>query len=567
MAASRYSFDVEIRHGKRWVIDCVRTLEHEALNRANELFANPKCAGARVIRTWKRPDGVAVDTEIFCETREVAEDTTVRITPVDAVNVKCETLKDYFGFKSRQTMARIFREYLAKVAVTPTEILHNLRHLKRLSEKDGLIRAAVDMVATLQGRPGEQDTKTRRDELVKALDGMFARAREIDPASLPKLDRKFSDVMASLGPDIDSDRRDYLVLAALSRDLSDIPNWVGKLEMLCGMAEAESAGAALDLLDGVIADVLATDVIQEIIGLQVNLAATIRALLDVADGIVPTTRSGTAAITARLCQLLADRKLPASRRCVVERAHRALRAPHPLKPNDPAEEPAELRKIIARVLTPTGLHSGPDTAHALTLRFARTVEQGGKTGRRVAIKGLFLAMPDMAIGVLYLCEAARSDLAREHLADMEAVFDVVLKTKSIAEFCDQNLDFQGRMARATAAHHAMASSPYSSLIRERITGHIDDLLERFVVDEQIIEKLDQPGSPLRDRALRLVRFCGSGLLPNGKALTKARERVVALLKQPDFPTRFVAGIDDPVAAQAALRDFFLLLKSNGVHGG
>jgi hypothetical protein len=567
MAAPRYSFDIQTRHGQRWVIDCVETLEHAARTRATELFANPKCAGVRVIRTWRRPDGLEVDTEIFCQTREVADDTTVRITQVDAVKSRCETLKDYFGFESRQTMARIFREYLAKISVTPTEILHNLRHLKRLSEKDGLMRAAVDMVATLQRRPGEEDTKTRREELYKAVDDMFARARTIDPARLPKLDRKFSDVMASLGPDIDSDQRDYLMLAALSRDLGEIPNWVGKLELLCGMAETESVRTALDLLDGVIADILATDVIEEIIGLQPNLGATIHALLDLADGIEPTTRSGAGAVTARLCQLVADAKLPASRRCIAERAHRALRIPRPLKPNDPAEEPAELRKIIARVLTPTGLHSGPDTAHALTLRFARTVEQGGRTGRRAAINGLFLAMPDMASGVFYLCEAARSDLVHEHLADMEAVFDLVLRTQSIMEFCHQDLDFSARMARATAAHRAMARSPYRSDIRERVTGHIDDLLERFVTGERIIEKLDQPGSHLRDRALRLVRFCGSGLLPNGKAMTKARERVLALLKQPDFPTRFVAGIDDPLAAQTALRDFFLLLKRSGLHGG
>jgi hypothetical protein len=566
MAAPQSSFYVETRHGSRWVIDCILNQEHAARKRASELLADPKCAGARVIRTWKRPDGVAVDIEIFCQIREVKDDATVRITPVETVKGKCQTLKDFFGFDSRQAMSRIFREYLAKAFVTPTEIIYSLRHLKRISEKDGLMRSAVDMVATLQAREGGQDMRSRRDEIYKAVDEMVERARALDTATLPKLDRKFSEVMESLGRGIDHDQRNYLMLASLSRDLGELPNWLSKLELLCKLAGAESEPDAIEMLDGVIADVLGTDVIQEILGLQPGLGTTICALLDLADGIAPTTRTSAGEMTASLCQLLTAGKLPASRRCIIERAHRALRLPTLLKPNDREQEPAELRKIVTRVLTPAGLHSGADTAHALTTRFTRMVEQGGKTGRRAAINGVFLAMPDMAYGVLYLCDAGRSDFAEEHLADMEAVFDLVLATKTIGDFCHRDLTPNEQMARATAAYRAIAVSPYSSETRTSVASHIDDLLERFVIEEEIIEKLDQPGSHLRDRALRLLRFCDSGLLPKGKALKQAQDRTLALLKQTDFPARFVAGINDPQAAQAALRDFFVLLKSSGVHG-
>jgi hypothetical protein len=564
MAPPRYSFDVETRHGSRWIIDCVETQEQRARDRANALFADPKCAGARIIRTWNRSDGVAVDTEIFCQTREIQADTTMRITRVDSVGM-CRKLADYFGFESRQTMSRMFRAYLARVVLTPTEILHDARHLKRINEKEELVRDAVDMAASLQTRAGEQDTKTRRDEIYRAIDAMIARARAIDPANLPKLDGTFGTAMASLGDAIDRDRRDYIMLAALSRDLGQFPSWMGKLDMLCGMAEAETEPEALALLDGVIADVLATDAVEEFLGLQPNLGATIRALFDLADGIMSATRTGAGA--AGLGALLTAGKLPASRRCLGERAHRALRLPHPLKPNDPGQETAELRKIIARVLTATGLHSGASTAYALTIRVARTMEQGGTPGRRAAIRAVFLAMPDMASGVFYLCDAARSELAHAHLADMAAVFDMVLKAKSLDEFCRRDLDPDARMARATAAYHAMAASPFSPEIRASVTEHIDTLLEHFIIGERIIENLDRPGEHLRDRAVRLVQFCESGLPPNGKAFARARIRVLALLRQPDFPARFVAGIDDPEAARTALRDFFALLKRSGVHGG
>jgi hypothetical protein len=567
MAAQRYSFDVQTRQGSRWVIDCVETQEHLARKRAAALFTNPKCAGARIIRTWTRPDGVPVDTEIFCQTREVEQDTTLKITKVDAAEPKCETLEDFLGAESRQTMARIFRAYITKFVATPTEILYDPRHLKRISEADGLLRDAVDMVATLQTRNGEQDSRSRSDEIFKVVDGIFEQARAIDQDKLPKIEGKFSDVKRSLGPAIDRARARTLMLAALARDLGKFPSWFGKLEMLCGLAEAETEPEALEMLDGVIADVLATDVMDDIIGVPPSLGARIRVLFDLADGIMPTARTLDAEVTERLCKLLAGGKLPGSRRCVSGRAHRALRMTLPLKPNDPEQELPELKKIIARVLSPTGLHSGADTAFALTIRFTRMVEQGGKAGRRAAIRGVFDSMPDMARGVIYLCDAARCDLAQDHLLDMEEVLDLVLKVKVIDDFCSKELDIKQRMACATAAFHAIAASPFSPLIRARLAAHIDNLLDDYVIGERIIEKLDQPHSHLRDRAFRLIRFCCSGLLPDGKALTKARGRVLTMLKQTDFTTRFVAGIDDPEAAQKALRDFFALLKSSGVQGG
>ena len=185
---------------------------HPARIRAKELLADPKCAGVRIIRIWKRPDGVTVDTEIFCEIREFKDDDTVRITPVDSVTGKCQTLKDFVGFRQPSgDVAHIPSSIWPRPSSPPTEIIYNLRHLKRISEKDGLVRAAVDMVATLQTREGEQDMTDRRTEIYQAIDEMVEHARMLDPASLPRLDRKFSEVMGSLGRGIDRDQRHYLI--------------------------------------------------------------------------------------------------------------------------------------------------------------------------------------------------------------------------------------------------------------------------------------------------------------------------------------------------------------------
>ncbi len=90
------------------------------------------------------------------------------------------------------------------------------------------------------------------------------------------------------------------------------------------------------------------------------------------------------------------------------------------------------------------------------------------------------------------------------------------------------------------------------------------MLERYLLDENIIDRLDSPGTHLRDRAVRLVKFCGAGVLPEGKALKLARKRIIKLLRQPDFDAHFIEGIEDPGVAERAIRDFHKLLVQGGL---
>lgn len=88
-------------------------------------------------------------------------------------------------------------------------------------------------------------------------------------------------------------------------------------------------------------------------------------------------------------------------------------------------------------------------------------------------------------------------------------------------------------------------------------------MEKYLIDEQIVEKLDHHDSSLRDRAVRLVQFCAAGVLPEGRAMSRARQRIVTLLRSPNFDAHFVDGITDPARAQKALRDFHQLLVRAG----
>ncbi|TAN60433.1 MAG: hypothetical protein EPN20_13695, partial [Magnetospirillum sp.] len=368
---------------------------------------------------------------------------------------------------------------------------------------------------------------------------------------------------AKIGAMGEHEDRDYLAMVVLSRDLINVRNWVGKLERLCTLAVEDSDPHALEMLDGVIADVLGSNVVQDVLGWQPGLGAAIIAMFDLADGKMPPVKSDAGESAEVLNRLFAEKKLPISRNVLLDRAHRQIRSPNPLYRNEAGKELDEFKRLIGRTLGPAGLVCGSETADALTARYTRMVEQGGAAGRKAAIDGVFRAMPDRATGLVYLCELAGGSFAAEHMPDILETLELVFMCRNIGDLCQRTLPPKERMLRATNAHRVAVASVFPPEMKTRLADFIDTILERYLIDEQIVEKLDHQDSPLRDRAVRLVQFCAAGVLPEGKAMTRARQRILMLLRQPNFDAHFIDGFTDPLRAQKALRDFHQLLVKAG----
>ncbi|RAU23384.1 hypothetical protein CU669_04435 [Paramagnetospirillum kuznetsovii] len=564
MVADRASFEVQVSKDGRWATETIVYKEDEARALAKKLLADKKCEGAKIVRNWLRGDGTMVESEIFCETRTVKDDGPIRIVPIDSIpDEKCETPDDFMGDGARNVVNRVFRNYLDKQFLTPTELMHSYKELKRLQEKDSLVPSAVDRVAQLQTKDGEQDAKSRGQEIFKSIDDISARARRVESLKLPKLDGSFSEMMAKIAAMGESEDRDYLAMVVLSRDLMNVRNWVGKLERLCNLAVADSDPHALEMLDGVIADVLGSNVVQDVLGWQPGLGAAIIAMFDLAAGKMKVQKSDAGESAEVLNRLFAENKLPVSRAGLLDRAHRQIRSPNPLNRTEPEKEGEEFKRLMMRTLTPTGFASGAETAEALTTRFTRLVEQGGSAGRKAAMESLFRTLPDRAFGLIYLCDMLTTPYGEEHAATISELLGFVFRSRALAEFCDRTLPPKDRMMRATNAHRAAMASQFPAETKTQLAEHIDGILERYLIDEQIVEKLDHHESPLRDRAVRLVQFCAAGVLPEGKAMTRARQRILGLLRMPNFDAHFIDGFTDPMRAQKALRDFHQLLVKAG----
>ncbi len=569
MAGGRASFEVMTLTDGRWILSEIRETESAAQALAKKLFGNAACSGVRITKIWTRTDGSETESVIHEETRTRAEKP-VQIVPIDEPPPVCRKSRDFYEVNARLTVNRLLKNYVEKVYLTPVEIMHNWRELKRFQEADMLMPQAVDRVASLQCKLTGDDVKQRKDEIFTAIAQIGRRARKAEEhPNLPRVKDDLDKVIARIERFAAPEEVDHLCMVALCRDLSGYRNWMGKIERMTGLVTPDLRPAGLVMVDKVTADLLSVpSALKDVLGNQRNLGSALQAMLDMSEGKFPVPDGDLAPCLETLNALFRGEGFTDSKFALMDGVLRNLKGGQPLSRNNPQAEAEEARLVVKRLLGPTGLLGGPETAAALVQRFARMGEAGGAAGRRYGIASLVQSLPDATAKVVVLLQLAESSLVPEHMSDVEGNLRTLIGVHNLSDLIPPSLPPRERMARATAIYAALVSTTaLSHEFRARLAGHVDELLARYLERDGIIQKLDHSEAHLRDRATRLVQFCGSGVLPpGGKAHSLARDRVLAHLRQPNFDLHFIEGLTSPAEMEKALRNFHSLLVRAGFRG-
>lgn len=567
MASPSASFEVQIYKVDHWVLDTRFGIEAEALSYARRVLSGGKIEGVRVVRDWRRPDGRHVETEIHVEFRPLSK--AVAVVPLDEPPPVCLTLADCYGVQSRMVMNRVLRNYVERAVVTPTEVLHNHAELTRLLGTDSLVPSAVGRVAALQAEKTGVDGRTRREALNGLVHAVTDRVRRATTRrDLPAITATgFRPMFDALNSGLPAEERDFLARVVLSRELVQMRNWLAKLDFL-GELVREDGGLSdepLMVLDGVIADVMgAPSVAQELLGIQGSLAEALCNLIDLSRGRLDPAKRAEDDRAVHLNELLAFHDLDETRLVILDLVRRQLKGTQPLYRHDPGMEQNAFLEVLKRVLTPDGIVGGGPMAEALVLRFLRFLEAGGATGRRQAIGEVTSRIPDAKDRVRFLIALADSDLGRQHADDIGGALTTL--TGDPAEFdrfVDPRLPVKDNLEALTRLFCQVADSPLPEERRRRFADNLDHTLVAYILHSRVVEQLDNPDDPLRQRANRLIALCAPGTLRSRRALDLVRRRVVDHLRQPNFERKYIEGLPDRLQQQLALREFYRLLGEAG----
>jgi hypothetical protein len=563
-----FTFEVKTLSDNRWTVESIHKSDTLALKRARELVKANQCEGVEVARERIRSDGTFTGSVIFKQMLSGPGDPQVQIVAIDDAP-DCQSFEEVYGLEARLTMWKVLRKYFEQVGLTPSEVLHNYGALSKLMDNDPPVYpAAIDRIATIQARRSGQDSKERRDELYRWADMVASRARE---AELEKHLRKFGlkDFKALLeacyeegGPA----RRDHLARCMIARQFYLQRNFLSKLEDLLKAASPDLDRDALAILDGFIADILGSaTVIQEILGNRSNLCNALIGLIDLMEGkeeeLPPLNEPELVQVLRRL---FADGALPNGAQVLLDRVKTQIEGRQPLNRANPEQEDASFNKLLGRLASEKGIMGGPQMAEALTTRCGLKFPEGGDVGRRRSVTAMLSLIRDPLQKLRYLLHIAETQTGSAAMDVLLSAVDfLAAQAMDIHGFVNPRLPPTKKMMLISDLQRALVRSALPEDLRTRVVDQLDEMLCDFVQRDGFIDRLDDPDLGLRERASRLVKFCSSGILLEGRALQIARKRIAEHLRQPNFVEKLTEGCRSRTEAEGVVRTFHQQLADAG----
>jgi hypothetical protein len=563
----RASFEIQLYKDGRWVINETLSDEEVARRKAKDLLSLKVTQGVRIIKEAQFAGDSRRESEIFCQMKETEKGEDFTITPVDEAPL-CEKVTDYYQTAARTTMARLFTKYLDKHEMTPFELLHSHKNLKRMLNLDTMVPSAVDKIASLHARVTESDARKRKDIIYAAVEAISKRAREVDARELPELKGSTLDeLLRRMDARVaDAEERSYLTNVAFVRTTINWGGWLGKMSELLPMAQSQKDERARAMIDEMLADILvAKTVIKDVIGVSKHLGDAFMRILDLIEGKCKPTKFAVDELVILLNQLFAAELLPRSKKILFDRLERDLASGVRLtNSEDTLADKAFFDTILDRVITDQGVVGGRALATGLTERWARMSNVGGATGLKRAMEGVRDKLVSGKRKFVYLLAMYDPNRDPEMRSLIESqIRDLAGQLNTIQKIAPTARTEKARLQEVAGMQRLVLDSQLPDRLRSPVAAKFDELVSDYIISQGVIERLDDKRLPFRDRATRLVTFCASGVLTVGRATTIARDNIVSYLRRKDFIAEFTDGIDDAGGKEQAIKEFYGLLAKTG----
>lgn len=571
MNTARVKFEVQLFGKNKWHINDVLQSEEAARRKADELLSLKDTEGVRIIKESHFGSDNIRESEIFKQMKETDKTQDFSVTPVDEAPL-CDQVSEYYETQARTTMARLFSKYLEKMEITPFEMLHSHKNLKRALNLDSMVPSAVDKIAGLHAKATKTDSRQRKDIIYAAVDRIAARAREIDSKPLPELKGiSLDELFAQIDTKVpDAEERKYLANVAFARTSTQWTGWLGKMSELLPMAKTLKDQRARDMVDEMMSDILiAKTVIKDVIGVSKHMGDAIMRMLDLVEGKCQPSKFAVEELVGLLNILFAADTLPRAKKILFDRIERDLRGPTRLTNSEDVQGDKDIfLQILNRVVTDQGVTGGRSMAFGLTDRWARLINLGGAAGRKKAMEEVRDKLSTTTRKFVYLI--AMYD--PEGDPTMTDAIITQLKTfagqlNTIQMIAPEAKTQKARLQEAAQVQRIVLDSKLGEPLKGALANKFDSVVSDYLITNKVIERIDDKALPFRERAKRLVMFCTGGVLTEGKATSIARDSVVGYLRRKDFVSEYTADIADPAEKESAIREFYALLAKTGFSVG
>jgi len=536
--ARQVHFEVFRRAGARggWTLHEVVNDRTRALSMAQEMMASEKATGVKVVKeTYDDDTGDYLSLKIFEDGHNK-----MKIAPAQEdtpPSLPCFKPDDLYSYHARQTMMRLFGDFLARNKITITELIHRADMLDKLEATGTVYQHAVQKIAVAQAAssttPVQQIVKNLNELATQATQRVYRDQRKgLFPN--PRTDQ-FAELAAKLAGQGDAA---YIFNGALARHLRDTQGWNDKvLALLEILAQTPASGDArtliLSSIDAILAEALsASTALHELIGQAENLAEALTRLVELFLGKLSADAShgGVAALSARFA---AD-ELPEARTAIARRIVAEFKSAKRLRPDSLVEELTALRRLANRVVYGVGKFlSHEDLIAAFTLRSKRLVTQETLSGY------IQDCAPDERMERLLFVE--ENIIGIENKRQLASFVTPVLNSASFENFFhNPKVPVLQRLQRLTQLQTRVRRASFVDVQRQEIADRMDRLACEMAARAKLFENLEAKPQSHVEKAQTLLKLTMGGFFTEGALSARARDIILSCLATPGFLTGYFA---------------------------
>ena len=560
-------FEIFSRQGSKggWKMIDARTDREAALTLAQSLMKEAQATGVKVVKeTYNDETGDYLSVKIF-------EDGHNKVKTVPAQEdvphaLPCFKPDDLYSYHARSTITRLLAEYLARNRITITELGHRADMLEKLEATGTLLQHAIQKVAVAQAAssttPVAQIIKTLNELTTKAFNRVYRdeRNKYFREAAIGE----FGALAEELSGKGDGS---YLLNGAIAKYLKDANGWdekVFRLIALMNEAPAEGPGRTLLLtsVDTVISEILAgSAALHDLIGAQEDLGHALMSLVQLFLGKESGNGQGQAGLISLTNRFAAD-ELPESRTAIANRIMVEFKSFRRLCPASLENEFKMLRQIANQLVLGIGRYLSHETlVAAFTLRSNRLV-----THETLARYLGDVQAPDERVDRLLFIEENIIGAANKRQLAM-FLMPIIAASGFESHFVESKTPVSSRLQRLANLQSRVRRSGFQDNQRQEIGELLDTVACKVQSRAKLFESVEARPTSHAEKAITILKLCGSGVFTEGKLSAQARELVLGYMGKPGFLIGYIAHSaqgDEKVSADDAMAELMRTLGKAGI---
>jgi hypothetical protein len=470
----------------------------------------------------------------------------------------CREPKDLYTPRSKRAIARLTREFLDRVKVTPTELLHSPALQRQYMDMGTTYQAAAQKAAMAQAQPANQNVQQRLRELYGCVDGAVQMTAERLKAKPPATidPETFNDFIQTSRKADTGDFPDFAINAALAHYLDGSKTWGEKFDRLLLLLDSAGGPDVFTLIDGVVADIVDSKVaLRELVGEIETLGKHLEAIIDLLTAPnEPKTEFAEGGST--LHRLLSAHPLSETRGALLRQLRRGLESKNPLGGKNPASDLHAHLRLLDRLTQAGDAAGGENTIAIFSERLPKILTADTLS---MVLRSVDKA-EDRLIRALDIHRRLGTSPGRQQVR--QYVYNIFEFERVAQQFTPEAGPPAETAKRITALHTAFAGS---GLAEQHVLKYVEPLEQAQAgLLPLLFQAIEKDNETAAARAITLLDLCADGTFMPGANLRTVHQQIRRYMSDESFATSFLAGAPDKQTQTQRLVELHQKLLASGL---